>query len=198
MSTTSVAPVAQLAAALAKAQAEVGGAAKSKKNPHFKSSYADLSEVWDACRPALVKHGLSVVQMPSADGQRVTVTTLLLHESGESLSSALTMTAAQDTPQAIGSCITYARRYALAAMVGVAPEDDDGNAASAPTSRPARAPEPAGFAVWWREFGATATTGYAALQSAWSAAPVEFRAYAQQAHAESLADLKAAAREVAA
>lgn len=200
MSTTSVA-LAQLAAALAKAQAEVGGAAKSKKNPHFKSSYADLSEVWDACRPALVKHGLSVVQMPSADGQRVTVTTLLLHESGEYLSSALTMTAAQDTPQAIGSCITYARRYALAAMVGVAPEDDDGNAASAPSARPAPRDEsgaPEGWDAWWPEHLQTAEQGYDALAASWARATREQRAWAQAHHREAVQAAGARARAVAA
>jgi hypothetical protein len=136
---------AALAAALAKAQGEIVGASKDKTNPHFKSNYADLAAVWDACRGPLSKNGLAVLQPAVADGARVTVTTILTHSSGEWVESELTMTAAQSNPQGLGSCITYARRYALAAMVGVAPEDDDGNAAShgggapEPNSRPASA-----------------------------------------------------------
>jgi hypothetical protein len=199
MSETSVAPapVAQLAAALAKAQGAITGATKSKTNPHFRSSYADLAEVWDACRPALAAHGLSVVQMPSANGPRVTVTTVLLHESGESLSSALTMEAAQDTPQAIGSCITYARRYALASMVGVAPEDDDGNAASAPGTRERTTRAPGGFDVWFQAWQETATLGIEALMEAWSVATPECRAYAQDHHRDVVVAAGKRAREVA-
>ena len=111
MSETSVAPapVAQLAAALAKAQGAMTGATKSKTNPHFRSSYADLAEVWDACRPALAAHGLSVVQMPSANGPLVTVTTVLLHESGESLSSALTMEADRKSTRLNSSHVSESR-----------------------------------------------------------------------------------------
>lgn len=123
----------ELAAALAKAQAEMRGAIKDGTNPHFHSEYATLASVWDACRGPLTAHGLSVVQVPSAEGPVVSMVTMLMHESGQWLSGALTMTAVQNTPQGIGSAITYARRYGLAALVGVAPdEDDDGNAASGP------------------------------------------------------------------
>lgn len=179
METQTPVPLAQLAKALAAAQAEIGGAAKSKVNPHFKSSYADLSEVMDACRPALTKHGISVVQMPSADGPAVTVTTVLLHESGEYLKSALTMTAAQNTPQAIGSAITYARRYALAAMVGVAPEDDDGNAATQRQVTTAKTPEkaPDGFGEWLVDLEAVAVEGTKALQDAWQSSPADLRGH---------------------
>jgi hypothetical protein len=114
----------ELAAALAAAQAQIEGASKDKINPAFKSRYADLASVWEACRIPLSKNGLAVVQLPSADGQKVVVTTLLAHRSGEWISDELTITATGSTPQAIGSAITYARRYALSAMVGVAPDDD--------------------------------------------------------------------------
>jgi hypothetical protein len=119
-----------LAAALAKAQAEIEGASKDKLNPHFKSRYADLASVWDACRSPLTGNGLSVVQVPMASGPTVTVVTMMMHSSGEWLRGDLTMTAQQNTPQSVGSAITYARRYALAAMAGVAPEDDDGEQAT--------------------------------------------------------------------
>jgi len=105
-------------------------ASKDATNPHFKSKYADLASVWEACRGPLTANGLSVSQLPAVDGMRVTLTTVLMHESGQFISQDLTMTAAANTPQAVGSALTYARRYALASIVGVAQADDDGNAAS--------------------------------------------------------------------
>jgi hypothetical protein len=141
-----------LAVALNKVQATIKPAPKDSTNPAFRSKYADLAAVWEACRPALAANGLSVVQMPTAEGGKVSVTTLLLHTSGQWIKSELTMTAGDTKPQTIGSCITYARRYALSAMVGVvADDDDDANAASgtptssAPGSKPA-APKASPFA----------------------------------------------------
>ena len=122
----------ELAAALAKAQGAMKGAAKDADNPFFKSKYADLASVWDACREALSANSLAVVQtMDSDSADTVTIVTTLMHSSGQWVSGRLTMHPVKPDPQGIGSAITYARRYALAAMVGVAPEDDDGNAASA-------------------------------------------------------------------
>lgn len=135
--------VALLATALADAQGKMRNAAKDSTNPHFKSRYADLASVWEACREALSGNGLAVVQTVAARGTEVMVATALLHKSGEWVRDTLTLTAQQNTPQAIGSCITYGRRFSLAAIAGIAPdEDDDGNAAThrnAPqhvTSRP--------------------------------------------------------------
>jgi hypothetical protein len=142
MSDTMMSPsISNLATALALAQAEVAGAVKDKVNPHLNSRYADLASVWDACRVPLTKNGLAVIQLPFADGPKVKLITRLVHKSGEWISSELTMVAVQNTPQGIGSAITYARRYALSAMVGVAPEEDDGTAAShrtPPTQAPSR------------------------------------------------------------
>lgn len=119
-----------LGAALAKAQSAITHAAKDAKNPHFQSRYADLAAVWEACRTQLSANGIAVIQSPEADGNRVTVTTLLAHASGEWVQGALTLTARQADPQSVGSAITYGRRYGLASMVGVAPDDeDDGEAA---------------------------------------------------------------------
>lgn len=115
----------ELAGALAKAQAVMAGAAKDSTNPHFRSKYADLASIWDACRPALTANGLSVAQAPSVEGHRVSLTTLLLHSSGQFLESNISAVAKDDGPQAIGSVITYLRRYSLASIAGVAPEDDD-------------------------------------------------------------------------
>lgn len=122
----------ELAGALAKAQAQLRPAIKDSENPHFRSKYAGLAAIWDACREALTGNGLSVVQMPldSGDG-RVALTTTLLHASGEYISSTCSTRLQQDSAQGVGSALTYLRRYALAAMVGVvADDDDDGNAAS--------------------------------------------------------------------
>ena len=124
------ASIAKLVAALAKAQSAIAGAVKDSENPHFRSRYADLASTWDACRQPLTKNELAVLQPVSANGPQVTVTTILAHSSGEWISEPLTLTAQQNTPQGVGSAITYGRRYGLAAMVGIAPDDDDGNAAS--------------------------------------------------------------------
>ena len=122
--------VGELAKALSAAQSQLKGAVRSAENPFFRSRYADLSSVWDACREALTKNGLSVVQTTSFSEIGVPVETTLLHTSGEWIGGTLLVKPVKEDPQAMGSAITYARRYALAAMVGVAPEDDDGNAAS--------------------------------------------------------------------
>lgn len=128
-----------LATALAKAQAAIRTAAKDASNPHFGSKYADLASVWDAVRAPLTDNGLSVVQEPCGDGERVGLTTTLMHASGQFMTSTVFALAERKGPQAVGSVITYLRRYALAAVVGVAPDDDDGNAGEA--EKPAQAPQ---------------------------------------------------------
>jgi hypothetical protein len=120
----------ELAGALAKAQGKITGALKDSANPFFKSKYADLASVWDACRGALSENGLAVVQLTESDDSGVYVITTLAHSSGQWMRSRLRLTPKDSTPQGMGSAITYGRRYALAAMVGVAQVDDDGNAAS--------------------------------------------------------------------
>lgn len=134
----------QLATALAIAQGSIQGAVKDRTNPAFKSSYADLASVWDACRAALSANGLSVSQHPGRleDGS-ATVTTILLHKSGQHISSVCAALPRDQSPAAVGSVVTYLRRYALAAAVGVAPEDDDAQAASHPPqthAQPQRVP----------------------------------------------------------
>jgi hypothetical protein len=125
--------IGKLAEALAKAQGAIEGAKKDSANPFFKSKYADLASVWDACRKALSENALSVVQTTDSIGDLsdlVIVNTRLCHSSGEWIEGRLIMKPVKADPQGIGSCLTYARRYALSAMVGIAPEDDDGNAAT--------------------------------------------------------------------
>jgi hypothetical protein len=120
----------KLAPALAKAQGAIENAKKDSVNPHFKSKYADLASVWDACRKPLTDNGLSVIQSLGNDDGRVSCDTMLLHVSGQWVRSGFSMAPQQNTPQAFGSCATYLRRYSLQAVVGVAPDEDDGNQAS--------------------------------------------------------------------
>ncbi len=124
--------IGQIAAALAATQGRMRHALKDTTGQigQQKTKYADLASCWEACREPLAENGLSVAQTPSTDGPKVSVATILMHKSGEWIASELTMTSVQNTPQAIGSCITYARRYSLASIVGISPEDDDGALAS--------------------------------------------------------------------
>jgi hypothetical protein len=127
--------IGKLASALSKAQAEMRGAIKDSTNPHFKNSYADLSSVWDAVREPLTKNGLSVIQTPTVNEYGTILVTILAHESGESVSSSIPLTVKDGSNymQALGSAISYARRYSLAAITGCVQVDDDGEAATAPT-----------------------------------------------------------------
>ena len=118
-----------LAAALAKAQKHIKGALKDSTNPFYKSSYADLASVQDAIRDPLSDNELAVVQGASSEAARVTVTTLIAHSSGEWISSALSATAKDESPQSLGSCVSYLRRYGISSLVGVAQVDDDGESA---------------------------------------------------------------------
>lgn len=127
----------QLGEALAKAQAEIADAAKSALNPHLRNRYADLTSCWDACRGPLTRHGLSVVQLPEVTDRTVSLSTRLLHASGQWIQSTITIPYSvgkgTNEAQAIGSAITYARRYGLCAMVGIAPGEDDDGSAVGPT-----------------------------------------------------------------
>lgn len=120
----------ELAEALCLAQGDFPNVPKDANNPFFKSKYADLTSIIDTVRPVLKKHGLSFTQLPTMDSTIPSVTTLLIHKSGQFISSVLPMPAAKVDAQGIGSAITYARRYGLQAILGLAAEDDDGNAAT--------------------------------------------------------------------
>ena len=120
-----------LATALVKAQKAFGPALKSSTNPHFKSRYADLSACVEAVIEGLNSAGIALIQRTSEDLNGVTVETVFIHESGEMLECGkLHVPASKQDPQGYGSALTYARRYSLMAACGIAPEDDDGNAAS--------------------------------------------------------------------
>ena len=134
----------ELAAAMAKAQAEIADPKKSSDNPFFNSKYADLATVLAAVRGPFSKNGLAITQPPgeTKDGM-VYVTTMITHSSGQWIASTMSLPlGGKKDAQAAGSAITYARRYMLAAMAGVAQEDDDGNSASG-QEKPKANPNPA-------------------------------------------------------
>jgi hypothetical protein len=129
----------ELASALAKAQSEIGSVKKDAANPYFRSVYSTLANVWETVKPALTKQGLSIVQMPGSDERGYYVQTQLMHGSGQWIRSTTYMKPAKEDPQGIGSLISYARRYALQAMVMACPDDDDGEMAMGRSSvAPAR------------------------------------------------------------
>jgi len=132
--------IANLAKALSSVQGDLTHAKKDSANPFFKSKYADLESVWDACRGLLAFNGLAVAQFPGTYSEldkSMSLTTILTHESGEWISHEMSVPVTKADAQGAGSALTYMRRYALAAVVGVVQADDDGNAASNPQSKPA-------------------------------------------------------------
>lgn len=121
----------KIASALVKAQKGFAPALKSSSNPHFKSKYADLAACVEAVVDSLNANGIALIQKQHPSDGGVCVETVFVHESGEVFSAGLlTVPASKQDPQGYGSALTYARRYSLMAACGIAPEDDDGNAAS--------------------------------------------------------------------
>jgi len=128
----------QIASAFVKAQKGFAPALKTSSNPFFKSKYADLSACIEAVLDSLNNNGIAVLQHCHESDAGVKVSTVFLHESGESIDCGkLHVPASKNDPQGYGSALTYARRYSLMAACGIAPEDDDGNAVSKTPSAPA-------------------------------------------------------------
>jgi hypothetical protein len=175
-----------IATAFVKAQREFGPALKTSTNPHFKSRYADLSACVEAVIDALNANGIAMLQKTHQDETGVTVETVFIHESGETISSGtLHVPASKQDPQGYGSALTYARRYSLMAACGIAPEDDDGNAASKP-----KVPK-AGYAEYEAEHLAalrdSAMQGIEALGKAFADLPASpHKADFWKAHGEAL------------
>lgn len=133
-----------IASALSKAQSEMKPASKDSENPFFHSKYSDLESCWEVARGPLTKHGLSLTQVPgiSVDGKPL-LETMLMHSSGQFILGEMPLTPVKADPQSMGSIISYFRRYALSAMLGVVSggEDDDGNQAQGrPAAPPAQRP----------------------------------------------------------
>lgn len=138
-------------AALVQAQSTMGAALKKSNNPHFKSKYADLSAVQDACFDALHGAGFAVFQPSGRDEHGMYVDTVFLHTSGERFESRVYLVVDKNNMQGVGSAITYARRYGLMGLAGIAPEDDDGNAAAKapPKTEPSTNHASEGIAQAW-------------------------------------------------
>ena len=168
--------IAALAAALSKAQSAITGALKDSANPFFKSKYADLAACWDACRSQLAANNLAVIQTTEVTGAGTVLVTTLAHSSGEWMRGYLPVLTKDAGPQGQGSGLTYARRYALAAMVGLAQIDDDGEAAQA-RNKPVAAHDPevliniktavdtADLAHYWKSLSVEQRTTHADLFS---------------------------------
>lgn len=184
-----------IAAALAKAQGEMKNAALNKVNPHFKSKYADLAGIRDAVVPVLSKHGIAVVQtlgfLDGYTGQ--TVTTRLIHTSGQWIESACGCGHSVKNMQEMGSAITYARRYSLSAICGIAAdEDDDANAAS----QPKVITNPEGYGSWMAKLAIASNEGVDALRSAFKSGTPAMREFLQKHEVNRYDDLIAHAKEV--
>jgi len=117
--------IGELVKALAKVQGSINLAKRDSTNPFFKSKYADLTSVWDSCRKELSQNGLVVIQTTKNDNERVVVLTRLAHESGQWIRGEISLRPVKNDPQGYGSALTYARRYSLAAIVGIATGEDD-------------------------------------------------------------------------
>lgn len=194
--------IGDLAAALAKAQGEMRNAALNKVNPHFKSRYADLAGIRDAVVPVLAKHGIAVVQTLGVleTQQTPAVVTRLLHASGQWIESTCPVAGGKNM-QEFGSAITYARRYSLSAICGIAAdEDDDANAASEPPHKGPQAitkpTPPAGFEEWFNDLDAVADEGADALKAVWQKSKPEYRKHLTDVGALTWESIKARAAKV--
>ena len=142
-----------IAAAFVQAQRNFAPALKKADNPYFGSKYADLAVCIEAVIDALHDNGIALIQHTDQSDKGVIVSTVFMHESGEHMETgSIFVPAAQNSPQAFGSALTYARRYSLMTACGIAPEDDDGNAASKPVAKPAVQPA-VEYDAWTTKFG---------------------------------------------
>ena len=129
--------IANLTLALSIVQGKMTHAIKDSANPFFKSKYADLESVWDACRSLLAENGLAVMQFPGQYFEgTMSLTTILSHKSGEWIGQEMSVPVTKPDAQGAGSALSYMRRYALSAVISVVQSDDDGNAASNKVNQP--------------------------------------------------------------
>lgn len=189
----------KIAPAFIAAKRAFGPVLKDRNNPAFKSKYADLGACLEAVEGALLDSGIAMYQETFEDVTGVTVETVFLHESGETIRGGkLHVPASKQDPQGYGSALTYARRYSLQAACGIAPEDDDGNAASGKAAK-AAAPKPIDLTPWLKAMD-KATTGpelKAAAEAAWAATqdPRVTEHFEKIKAARKAAALKAAAQQ---
>lgn len=181
----------KIAAALVKAQKQFGPALKTSTNPHFRNRYADLSACVEAVVDALNANGIMLMQTNHECLTGVMVETLFIHESGETFSAGkLHLPASKQDAQGYGSALTYARRYSLMAACGIAPEDDDGNAAAHATQR---ATQKAVANAFDAQLVTAANQGSEALKTVWQSLTVEGR---KAVGAQRMSELKQIASEI--
>jgi hypothetical protein len=148
--------IAKIMPAFIKAQGNFAKAVKSATNPHFKSKYVALDGVIDAVAGPLREQGIAIMQQTDVEDARTILVTRLIHESGEWVASRYPVHPVKSDPQGEGSALTYARRYALMALVGIAPEDDDGNAAVTAVEKPVTDTQAATLRDWIEQTGSDA------------------------------------------
>lgn len=188
----------EIAAALAKAQGKMKNAALNKVNPHFRNRYADLAAIRDAVTPELSVNGIAATQtIGFKDDGRQFVVTRLLHTSGQWIESACAIPPPGDM-QKMGSAITYARRYSLSAICGIAADEDDDGNGSPENSRQEAQPSAgsAEFAADWLALTAAAEHGRTAFEKAWEAKPAAFKNYVMEHRKDAKAALLARAKAV--
>lgn len=164
----------ELATALAKAQGELENANKNSLNPHYKNRYADLAEVLNTVRPVLARHGLSVVQTIAYQDGLVSVTTILMHSSGQYLGDTASAPVPRLDPQGVGVATTYLRRYSLAAFTGVAQEDLDGEIQQKP-AKPEKPQPPSNESIAAAAAKLQACTTLVELRDAFGSLPAPIR-----------------------
>jgi len=180
-----------IASALVKAKKEFDPAIKNATNPHFRNRYADLAACLEAVDGALLAHGIFMYQETHDDSSGVTIETVFLHDSGESIRCGkLHVPASKNDPQGYGSALSYARRYSLMAACGIAPEDDDGNAAAQATQKAAQRAVASAFDA---QLVAAANQGSEALKAVWQSLTVDAR---KAVGAQRMSELKQVASQV--
>ena len=184
----------KLAPALVAVQAHAGPALKQSSNPAFKSKYADLASCWEAVREPLAKAEIAVIQEATLTEAGVSVSTRLIHSSGQWLQTdPLTVPLGNKRDaHAVGSCVSYGKRYSLSAALGIVADDDDGNAAVAPA--PATSIDQDDYLAWKDHLAQQAQDGLDALKKAWQDSPIDYRTFLMKrpADAKWWQELKAA------
>lgn len=168
----------KLAPALVQVQAHAGPALKQSNNPAFKSKYADLASCWEAVREPLAKAEIAVIQEATLTEAGVSVSTRLIHASGQWLETApLTVPLGNKRDaHAVGSCVSYGKRYSLSAALGIVADDDDGNAAVAPAPA-SRDIDQDDYLAWKDHLAQQAQDGLDALKKAWQDSPIDYRTF---------------------
>ena len=188
----------ELAAALAKAQRTLKAAIKDSTNPHFRSRYADLASIWSAWQEAGPAHGLAITQTTAVRDGAIILITQMSHSSGQWMRGEYPLNPIKNDPQGLGSAMTYARRYSLAAMAGVCPDDDDGENAMGrnavtiqkDAAAPAEDPSSLRMVAWINESVGKLTSLDTAKRKEWAAVNSDKLSWLAQNNADKYAKIE--------